>query len=195
MKENFETAYNTIINNISKGTIDTYTAEKTEELKRDLSDTKADAFSTTYTNLENIANNYNAAQFYNQQSRRLSGVLTDVATQSGNNAAILNQNTDLQTRNAEIKDWYFNDKLDTLFVLQLLFITLCLLGFLAFLMKQGYFGMGFFGMLVGVLVVGIILVIANRAIYTEKVRDKRYWSKRGFTSTGNNLPGVNKKCK
>lgn len=195
MKENFVSSYNTIISNISKGELAEFTAGNTDDLVNELSNTKATAFSDTYASLENIGNNYNAAQFYNQQSKRLSGVLTDVANQSGKNAAILNQNTDVNTRNAEIKEWYFNDKLDTLFVLQILFISLCFLGFLAFLMKQGYFGMGFFGMLVGVLVIGIILVIANRAVYTEKVRDKRYWSKRGFTSTGNNLPGVNKKCK
>lgn len=155
---------------------------------------KSRAFSDVYTPLDNVGNNYQVAQFYNKQTQRLSNVLTDLAQKGSTNTGIANQNIALNTRNAEIKEWYFNNKLDTLFVFQLLFISLCLLAFLAFLMKLGYFGSGFFGMLVGLLIIILILVIANRAVYTEKVRDKRYWSKRGFSSVGDALPGVNKKC-
>ncbi len=185
----------TNVGNIAQGTLtDIAEANRAATIDTVLND-KSDAFSTTFTNLDNIGNNYQVAQYYNLQTGRLENVLKDLADKGNENVKIANQNIALNTRNAEIKEWYFNNKLDTLFVFQLIFISLCTLAVIAYLLKLGVFGSGFFGMLVGVLILVIILVIANRAIYTEKVRDKRYWTKRGFSSVGNALPGVNKKCK
>jgi len=74
-------------------------------------------------------------------------------------------------------------------VFQLIFISLSLLGVLAYLIKMNIIGAGVFGAMIGILIVVNILVIANRAVYTDKVRDKRYWSKRGFGVVGSPLPG------
>ncbi len=175
----------TEINNAPSSTLTEILRANQADTIKGVLDDKSTAFADTYTSLDNVGNNYQIAYFYNQQTDRLKNVLSDVA----------NKNIALDTRNAEIKEWYFNNKLDTLFVFQLLFISLCLLAVISYLQKVGIFGVGFFGMLVGVLIIVLILVIANRAIYTEKVRDKRYWTKRGFTSVGGGLPGVNKKCK
>ena len=194
MKENFVVTYANVINNINQGTLTDFTTGNANTLEGTILNEKADAFSTAYTTLDNVGNNYNAVQFYNKQSEKLNSVLGSVASEQLKNASIANQNLALNTRNAEIKEWYFNNKLDTLFVFQLIFISLCFLAVIAYLMKIGIFGVGVFGMLVGLLVIVMILTIANRAIYTEKVRDKRYWTKRGFSSVGDALPGVNKKC-
>jgi len=40
----------------------------------------------------------------------------------------------------------------------------------------------------------MILLIVNRAVYTEKVRNKRYWNKRIYGVVGSTLPGGTKKC-
>ncbi len=183
------------IGNINQGTLTTILAANQASTIDTVLNDKSDAFSTTYTSLDNVGNNYQVAQYYNLQTGRLENVLKDLASKGNENVNIANQNIALNTRNAEIKEWYFNNKLDTLFVFQLIFISLCLLAVIAYLLKLGVFGSGFFGMLVGLLILIVILVIANRAIYTEKVRDKRYWTKRGFSSVGDALPGVNKKCK
>lgn len=188
-----DTLYDTL-GQLPAGTLKSLTGINQDTTTDTILNGKSKAFSTAYTALDEVGNNYQVAQFYNQQTQRLSGVLTDLAQKGQTNTGIANQNIALNTRNAEIKEWYFNNKLDTLFVFQLLFLSLCLLAFLAYLMKLGFFGTGFFGMLVGLLIIILILVIANRAVYTEKVRDKRYWSKRGFSSVGDALPGVNKKC-
>ena len=193
MKEHFYD-YATVINNINKGTLADFTTSNQNTLIKEVSDDKADNFKSTYTNLDNVVNNYNVAQFYAKQSKKFNDVLNGLNNQGNANLAIADQNIALNTRNAEIKEWYFNNKLDTLFIFQLLFLSLCLLAFLGYLMKLGFFSTAFFGMLVGLLIIILILVIANRAVYTEKVRDKRYWTKRGFSSVGDVLPGVNKKC-
>jgi hypothetical protein len=41
----------------------------------------------------------------------------------------------------------------------------------------------------------MILLISNRAIYTDKVRNKRYWNKRIYGVVGSALPGGIQKCK
>jgi hypothetical protein len=185
----------TEINNAPSSTLTEILRANQADTIKGVLDDKSTAFADTYTSLDNVGNNYQIAYFYNKQTDRLKNVLSDVANKGQENVTIANKNIALDTRNAEIKEWYFNNKLDTLFVFQLLFISLCLLAVISYLQKVGIFGVGFFGMLVGVLIIVLILVIANRAIYTEKVRDKRYWTKRGFTSVGGGLPGVNKKCK
>lgn len=193
MKEHFFD-YATTINNLNSGQLTQFTGANQSNLVKEVSDDKADAFQTSYSNLNNVSNNYNVAQFYAKQSKKFTDVVTGLGNQGANNLAIADQNIALNTRNAEIKEWYFNNKLDTLFVFQLIFLSLCLLAFIAYMMKLGFFGSGVFGMLVGLIIISMILVIANRAVYTEKVRDKRYWTKRGFSSVGDTLPGVNKRC-
>jgi len=76
-----------------------------------------------------------------------------------------------------------------------MFISLCVLAAIAFAAKMGFISNTLVGILIGFEVVIMILLISNRAIYTDKVRNKRYWNKRIYGVVGSALPGGIQKCK
>jgi hypothetical protein len=94
---------------------------------------------------------------------------------------------DTYTRQGEINEWQAQNKLDTLFFLQILFIFLGITIVLIFLRQAGIIGSGAMYMIVGILVVVVIGVLWNRVSYTEKSRDKRYWNRRYIGLDDSNL--------
>ena len=70
--------------------------------------------------------------------------------------------------------------MDTLFVFQLLFLSLVISAILVYLNKMGLFGNALLGLLCGILLIVVILVLVVRAIYTAKSRDQRFWNRRVF---------------
>ena len=143
-----------------------------------------------------MATNYDILSNYSIQSKNLDTTLSELAGQNTKNMNIASGNAATTTRNREIKEWYYNNKLDTLFVFQLIFISICFLAVLAYLIKLGYINSAVFGIVVGINIVVLILLIANRAVYTDILRDKRYWSKRINGIVGSPLPGgiIAQKC-
>jgi len=89
-------------------------------------------------------------------------------------------NTDLASRQAEINEWSYNNKMDTLFVFQLIFISLMTVALLTVLSSQGYVGRGFVTYVMGVLAFIVVIVIINRYVYTRTTRDKRHWNRKRF---------------
>ena len=89
-------------------------------------------------------------------------------------------NSQLATRQTEINEWSYNNKMDTLFVFQLLFISMLIIAILMMFSYQGAIGRPFVWYTFGILLVVDILVIINRAMYTNSVRDKKQWDKVTF---------------
>ena len=89
-------------------------------------------------------------------------------------------NNDLSLRQSEINEWTYHNKMDTLFVFQLIFISLMTVALLMVLSSQGYVGSGFVIYTMGILAFIMIIVIINRYVYTRTTRDKRNWDRRRF---------------
>jgi hypothetical protein len=89
-------------------------------------------------------------------------------------------NAQLLNRQIEISEWTYNDRMETLFIFQILFISLMIVAILMYLRGLGALGGGFVGYAVFLLLVVVIIIITNRAMYTTRIRDKRAWSKRKF---------------
>jgi hypothetical protein len=184
-----DTALNNAISGMSKSELDTYVADNTAKVQDSLTNNFANAFGQSLKSTTMAAGNYDLLSNYVIQSNNLNTTLNDLSGQSFNNVNIAKRNADTATRTQEIKEWYYNNKLDTLFVFQLIFISLCFLAFIAFLGKLGYISNSVVGILIGILLVVNVLIIANRAVYTDKVRNKRYWNKRIYGIVGSPLPG------
>jgi hypothetical protein len=87
---------------------------------------------------------------------------------------------DLASRQNEINEWTYNNKMDSLFVFQLIFISLLTVALLTVLSSQGYIGSGFVRYVMMVLAFIVVIVIINRYVYTRTTRDKRYWNRKRF---------------
>ncbi len=177
------------LNGMTSAQLKDYKDSNKNDLRNTLTNNMASAFLPSLNTTSNAANNYDVLTNYTINSKNLDTTLSDLKGQQAANLNIANRNVATASRFREIKEWYYNNKLDTLFVFQLIFISILLLAVLAYLSKLNIIGMGVVGAMVGILLVVNVLVIANRAIYTDKVRDKRYWSKRAFGIVGSPLPG------
>jgi hypothetical protein len=89
-------------------------------------------------------------------------------------------NSDLATRQFQINEWSFRNKLETLFVFQIIFIALTFMAVLTYLYSIGILNIYLLGLIGTVIVFLLAIMIANRASYTSKVRDKRFWNRRQF---------------
>jgi hypothetical protein len=196
MSATLDQSLNDALASMSSSEIKTFADGNLGSLNDSISNNLANAFKPALNMSIDSANNYDILTNYTINSKNLNTAVADLKDQQTKNINIASQNLANSGRVREIREWYYNNKLDTLFIFQLIFISLSLLGFVAYLMKAGIIGAGVFGALVGLLAVILILTIANRAVYTDKVRDKRYWSKRLFGVLGSPLPGglVEQKC-
>jgi hypothetical protein len=116
--------------------------------------------------------------------------LTDVANSvASNNNRIGGTAKDTYSRQAEISEWAAQNKMDTLFFFQTLFIYLCVFIALLFLRQYGILPNSAFWIFMTVLTIIIIGIFWNRASYTSAKRDKRYWNRRfiGLDDAGANL--------
>ena len=89
-------------------------------------------------------------------------------------------------RQGEINEWQAQNKLDTLFFLQVTFIFFTILVFLLYLRRYGIISSTIFGVFVVVFGLIIIGILVNRASYTSNSRDKRHWNRRflGLSDSG-----------
>ena len=86
-------------------------------------------------------------------------------------------NTELAARQTEINEWAYNNKMDTLFVFQILFISLLIICILMMFTYKGIVGRGFVLYVFGILIILEVLVIINRSMYTSRIRDKKQWDR------------------
>jgi hypothetical protein len=109
------------------------------------------------------------------RNRTISDIATDMTAQ---NLQSTNGSKDTYSRQAEINEWQAQNKLDTLFFLQLTFLFFTLMVVLLFLRQYGVMTNGMLWMVGGLFMVILIGTLWNRASYTMNSRDKRYWNRR-----------------
>jgi hypothetical protein len=97
---------------------------------------------------------------------------------------------DVKKRQYEINEWTVSNKRDTLFVLQLLFVALCLGGVLTGLYKGSMIGGGLYGMLSTIIIIIVVFTIVRRTQYTNFTRDNRYWNRMRFDKAPTNVKDI-----
>lgn len=156
-----------------------FRSQKNELLSNVLSEREG-----TFAKMHTDAQKNNAIQtsllFYQQRNKDLQELGTAFDVQNKTALSTTKYNNDLATRQYEINQWSYNNKMDTLFVFQLMFVTLVLSAIFVYLSKIGLFGGALLGLLCGLLLVSVVLVLVVRAMYTTKQRDQRYWNRRVF---------------
>jgi hypothetical protein len=119
----------------------------------------------------------------------LSHISDQLITQNSETKGTYEQAKDTYTRQGEINEWQAQNKLDTLFFLQILFLYFSIVVVLLYL-RQGKMlsGTAVFGT-VGFLLLIVIGILWNRASYTSMSRDSRHWNRRYIAANPNALDG------
>jgi hypothetical protein len=142
--------------------------------------------STIYTNANNDietsiltaeTNSRSALSYgmYLSRNKTISGIVDDMMKQ---NSKYDNGESDTYTRQSEINEWQAQNKLDTFFFLQCMFIYLMIVILLIFLRRLEAIPSSAFYGIVTILTLILLGILYNRAAYTYFQRDKRYWNRR-----------------
>jgi len=160
--------------------LQTYVQQAQQNLYNDVTGKKDAAMASAYGELKANTNALHGLQYYLKRNKQLNKVQEDIAGTVKAQASAVEEDQNLAKRQNEINEWEAGNKRDTLFLYQLMLVGLSLTIILAYLMRIGILGSYmFYGLMLIVLVV-VIFTIANRAQYTQSIRDRRFWNKRRF---------------
>jgi len=165
-------------------------ASSVDTIKQNIADTERNNFLQTFNAAEGQSGNTLTYSMMLSRNKSISDISKDMIAQ---NNALKNGTKDTYARQGEINEWQAQNKLDTLFFLQLSFLYFSLIVFLAFLRRTGLVPTSTMMIIVSLLTLLLIGTLWNRASYTVFSRDKRYWNRR-FIGGEHNKASLNTTC-
>jgi len=128
--------------------------------------------------VNNSTNNSGQALTYGMyliRNKTISDIAHDMTQQ---NMAVNDGASDTFTRQSQINEWQAQNKLDTFFFLQCLFIYFTSIIPLIYLRRGGIIPSVPFYMILGLLSFILAGILINRWYYTRTYRDKKFWNRR-----------------
>jgi hypothetical protein len=174
----FPAVDNTTISNLSSGaTIDT------NALLNTITNDETANFVQSINNAELSSNTSMTYGVLLNRNKTIRDIASDMTDQ---NKRVFNGAKDTFARQGEINEWQAQNKLDTLFFLQITFLFFTLTVILLFLRQYGILPSVTMYIILGFGLLIVIGVLWNRASYTSLSRDKRHWNRRymGLTDAG-----------
>jgi hypothetical protein len=150
-------------------------SKSTASLIQNINTAETNNFLQTLNSAEGASNNSLTYGVLLSRNKTIDDIAKDMTAQ---NLQATNGSKDTYSRQAEINEWQAQNKLDTLFFLQLTFLFFTLMVFLLFLRQYGAMTNGMLWMVGGFCLLLLIGTLWNRASYTMNSRDKRYWNRR-----------------
>jgi hypothetical protein len=157
-----------------------FVAENVKETINAVDSHKAARFTDLIDQATGADNNLTSAAYFLARTRDLASFVNDVDDMTTKQINVANINDGLTTRQHEINEWANSNKLDTLYFMQVLFISLSLVAICAFMLSNGTISSSMFAFISYMIGIIAIVVIILRWRYTRAVRDNRYWSKARF---------------
>ena len=167
-----------------------YVQEKSGRILSEVTDSKRAAFTKASGDMARMMDmnvNSTAALYRTQDLMKTEDHV--IAEQQRMKSATI-ANIDTTRRQVEISNWYFENKRETLFVLQLVLLTLLTITVILYLTATGWVGQAGANYLML-----IVIVIGGgtwlyRWYYTSRIRDPRYWNRRNFNEDGKTTPAA-----
>jgi len=124
---------------------------------------------------------------YLSRNKTISDAAVDLTLQ---NKMFDNGTSETYARQGEINEWQAQNKFDTLFFLQCVFIYLMGFIILVYMWRKGLLPSSTYYYIIIIMSVVLIGIFWNRYMYTTTYRDNRYWNRRylGLDASLNNTP-------
>jgi len=141
---------------------------------------KSSKFNDLFDQMIGADNNVTSTAYYIARTRDLTDFAKDVDDMMVTELNATDVNAGLAARQNEINEWSNFNKLDTLYIMQILFVSLSFVGILAFLLSNGSISQALFTFVTYFVAAIAILMLIIRWRYTNVARDGRYWHKAKF---------------
>lgn len=125
-------------------------------------------------------NDVTSAAYYLTRTRDLTSFAKDVDNMTVAQLNVKNINKGLAGRQHEINEWANFNKLDTLFFMQVLFISLSFIGISTYFFRNGAITSATYTFIAYAVGLMAILMLILRWHFTRVKRDHRYWHKERF---------------
>jgi hypothetical protein len=165
--------------------------ENVGEALSEVDKSKSSRFNELFDQATGADNNIVSAAYYVARTRDLSNLARGVDDLAVKQINVSQINGDLVNRQNEINEWSNSNKLDTLYVIQVLFVCLSLIGVFAALLSIGIIQMSLFLGISTAILILVSIIIITKWRYTTVIRDERYWNKMKFKPS----PNLNIKAK
>jgi hypothetical protein len=157
-----------------------FVMENVGETLREVDKSKSSRFNELFDQAIGADNNVVSAAYYVARTRDLSNLARSVDDLAVKQINVSEINGDLANRQNEINEWSNSNKLDTLYVMQVIFICLSLIGFLAALLSIDIINNTMFLAISLFLLVAVLILIIMKWRYMNVIQDERYWNKMKF---------------
>jgi len=157
-----------------------YVSERIDRITKETMEKKRAAFQKAHTDMGRYFDMDHNAGYYKMRNRDLINLQDQIYERSKTAVSSLKHDRDLTRRQTEINEWYFEDKLETLFFLQMFFIVLLAMAIIMYLFKNNFITAPFATYLTVILFLIVVGTGLYRNRYTTDFRDARFWSKRNF---------------
>ena len=147
---------------------------------------KSDRFNFLSEDLISADNNITSTAYYIARTQDLTQMAGDIDNVAARQLSTSDINTGVAARQNEINEWANQNKLETLFFLQVLFISLTFLSILVFLKSSGLISEYLLNLFMVLTAALSVFVLISRAKFTYSDRDSRFWNKNRFP--GPNVP-------
>lgn len=157
-----------------------YVQGRIDSISNEIFNRKRTAFQKAHIDLARYMDMDHNANFYKSRSGDVDRLADAIGVNNQRIIQELERDKDVSKRQFEINEWYNYNKLETLFFLQLFFIsTLCMVVIIYF-QKAGTINNQIAAVLTAILCVVVVVTGVYRWRYTNKTRDPRLWHRRDF---------------
>lgn len=141
---------------------------------------KESVMTDIFNNLESSTHSYQNGIFYKQRNDELAELQDAVVARTVAEKEAYDQDKENAKRQVQINEWSAYNKLDSLFISQLLFISLVFLAPLLYLKTRFLIPSNVFYGIFLLIVIIFIFTVTWRVQYTDNSRSKKFWHRRTF---------------
>ncbi len=160
--------------------LSTYLQTASDNIYNKITTARQDAFTKSYSDMNRAVDVQKNQYYYTQRNHDLNNLQQGFYKNVEAEANKYVMDNDNAKRQYEINEWASSNKLDTLFIFQILFVCLLVETVVVLFWRRGFFNTGIFSIITVILLVIFTFTVVSRAQYTQKLRNNRYWNKRNF---------------
>jgi len=161
-----------------------YIQDKTGRILTETVDTKRASFVKVSGDMARMMDmDHNSVAALNR-TNDLASTQDQIIGEQAKRVGTINYNRDMTRRQVEINNWYYENKRETLFVLQLILLVVLTLVIVLWLTSEKWIAQEASDYLMGFIIVVGLGTWMYRWYYTSTIRDPRYWSQRSFQQDG-----------
>jgi hypothetical protein len=161
-----------------------YIQDKTGRILNETVDTKRASFVKVSGDMARMMDmDHNSVAALNR-TNDLASTQDQIIGEQAKRVGTINYNKDMTRRQVEINNWYYENKRETLFILQLILLVVLTLVIVLWLTSEKWIAQEASDYLMGFIIVVGLGTWMYRWYYTSTIRDPRYWSQRSFQQDG-----------